>query len=276
MKNGYKKIKKYFLVPTRIVVLLLALTFFKGCDKDGDVNFFSIEDDKNLGAQVEQEILNDPAQYPILPEVQFPEAYGHLQRIRDNILNSGKVQYRSEFAWKMHIIRNDSVLNAFCTPGGYIFVYTGIIKFLDSEDQFAGVLGHEIGHADKRHTTDQLTKLYGIDLLLSIALGKNKGMAADIGEKLASLSFSRANEREADDQSVIYLYPTQYDARGASRFFEKLVNSGQSSGVPVFLSTHPAPENRIQNITNKWQSLGGKVGGTFPDTYQQFKNSLPK
>ena len=54
------------------------------------------------------------------------------------------------------------MLNAFCTPGGYIYVYTGLIKYLDNEAQLAGVLGHEIAHADLRHVTDQLTEQYGV------------------------------------------------------------------------------------------------------------------
>ena len=66
----------------------------------------------------------------------------------------------------LRIIHDDSTLNAFCTPGGYIYIYTGILKFLDSEDEFAGVLGHEIAHADLRHSTRQMTKQYGVQILL--------------------------------------------------------------------------------------------------------------
>lgn len=261
-----------------IVIIILIVFGYTSCSKNKEGGydlFFTIEDDKKLGRQVEQEILSDPAKYPLLDSVQYPAAYQHLYSIRNKILASGKVLYKDEFAWRTKIIRNDSVLNAFCTPGGYIFVYTGLIKYLDSEDQFAGVLGHEIGHADKRHTTDQLTKLYGIEFLIQVALGNKPNDVVGIAEQLAFLSFSRANEREADDQSVIYLYPTEYDARGASRFFEKLVASGQSGGGPVFLSTHPDPGDRVNNITNKWKTLGSKQGGTFQSRYQQFKSSLP-
>ena len=70
------------------------------------------------------------------------------------------------------LIDDDKTLNAFCTPGGFIYVYTGLIKFLDSEDQLAGVMGHEIAHAALRHSTRQMTKVYGVQTLLQVATGR--------------------------------------------------------------------------------------------------------
>ena len=215
-------------------------------------------------------------EYPLLSESQYPEAHQHIERIRDSILNSGLVEYDSEFEWAVHIIRNDTVLNAFCTPGGYIYFYTGIIKFLDNEAEFAGVMGHEMAHAARRHSTEQMTKAYGIQVLLSIVLGENPNMiaqiAADLASGMASLAFSREDEYESDEYSVKYLYETSYDARGVAGFFEKMDGEPQP---PEFLSTHPSPENRIEKINETWQSLGGKTGDEYPESYQQFINSLP-
>lgn len=267
-----KKSLKYILI---LSLSFCSVSVFNSCDKEGDINIFSIEDDKELGRKVNEQIASEPQTYPVLSESSYPEAYQHLRRIRDTLLNSGKVRYKDEFLWEMKIIHNDSVLNAFCTPGGYIYVYTGLIKFLEAEDQFAGVLGHEMAHADRRHSTDQLTKAYGISTLLDIVLGKNQGMLSQIATQLLFLEYSRDNETEADLQSVVYLYPTRYDARGAARFFEKMIAEQQSNNPPEFLSTHPNPENRVEDIFNKWEELGGKEGGTFPDTYAQFKASLP-
>lgn len=259
-------------------IVLIAVVGYSSCEKNKEGGFdifFTVEDDKKLGMQVEKEILSNPAKYPVLDELKYPKAYQHLYDVRDKILASGKVLYKDEFLWKTRIIQNDSILNAFCAPGGYIFVYTGLIKYLGSEDEFAGVLGHEMGHADRRHTTDQLTKLYGVELLISVALGRDSSLLVGIAEQLAFLSFSRANEREADDLSVTYLYPTDYDARGAARFFEKLIASGQTGNTPTFLSTHPDPGDRVQAIIDKWRMLGGKVGKTFEMSYEEFQNSLP-
>lgn len=259
-----------------IITFSLVIFSLSSCkDEDGDFNIFSVEDDKQLGAQVDSQIEADQSQFPILDEATYPTAYGHLRRITNTILNSGQVRYRNEFDWETHLIDNDTVLNAFCTPGGYIYVYTGLIKFLESEDQLAGVMGHEIAHADKRHSTDAMTRQYGIQTLLNIIFGQDKGAVARLAVQLKELQYGRRAETEADEFSVIYLYPTEYDARGAARFFEKLINNGQTNGTPTFLSTHPDPGDRVQKINEKFQELGGEPGGTFESRYQDFKNSLP-
>jgi predicted Zn-dependent protease len=154
-------------------------------------------------------------------------------------------------------------------------VYTGIIKFLSAENEFAGVLGHEIAHADERHSTQALTKAYGIDVLFSILLGDNQGTLSEIAKSLISLSYSRDNETESDKRSIEYLNPTAYDARGVARFFEKIIASGGGSG-PQFLSTHPNPDNRVEAIMAYWETLGSKTGETYETRYKQFQNSLPK
>lgn len=265
---------------TLFLALSLSLTgLLTNCKKEDGTNviqfnLFSIEDDKKMGLDVSNEIAASTAEFPMLDETQYAAAYTHLRRITNEILNKATLKHRDDFVWQTKIIKNDSVLNAFCTPGGYIYVYTGLIKFLDSEDQLAGVLGHEIAHADERHTTEAMTSAMGRDLLVKIILG-DSSLIGQVTTGLLGLKYSRGHESEADIKSVDYLDKTEYDARGASRFFEKLVASGQSGG-PQFLSTHPDPDNRVQNITNHWISLGSKVGGTFDARYGDFKASLPQ
>jgi predicted Zn-dependent protease len=261
------------------VLLLLAVPVaLTGCrDEEGNkkgFNLFSLQDDITFGAQVAAEIESDSETYPILDSATYSEAYEHLYRVRDTILNSGKVQYQEDFAWRCRIIGDDSTLNAFCTPGGYIYVYTGLIKYLEDEASFAGVLGHEIAHADERHSTEALSKQYGTEVLFAILLGEDQGTLAQIAKGMLGLRYSRANESESDRKSVDYLYPTGYDARGAAKFFEKLLGSGAGSG-PEFLSTHPNPDNRVEAINEYWSTKGGKEGEDFVERYKQFKASLP-
>lgn len=258
------------------LILSLPLILLSSCKKDDGINIFTVEDDKQLGLQMQQQIASDPANYPLLNKSQYPSAYQHIERIRDSILNTGLVNYDTEFAWAVHIIRNDTVLNAFCTPGGYIYFYSALIKFLDDEAQFAGVLGHEMAHAARRHSTKQMTKAYGLQVLLSVVLGQNPNllaqMAADLAAGVTMLAFSRDDEYESDELAVKYLYATSYDARGVAGFFEKIEGEPQP---PEFLSTHPNPGNRVEKIHETWLSLGGKEGETYAERYQQFKNSLP-
>jgi len=254
-------------------ILFLAFTFFilYSC---GGVNIFTVEDDIALGQQLRDELLSS-GDYKILPREQHAEAYEYLDGIRDRILNSGKVEHRGDFAWEVYIVEDDSVLNAFCTPGGYIFIFTGLIRYLDSEDQLAGVLGHEIAHADKRHSTQQMTKAYGLRLLIEIIVGENQNALTDIAEGLIGLGFSRSHEEDADEMSVEYLCATDYNADGSSVFFEKLVNDHKAEGTVTFLSTHPDPGNRVQKIRDKENELGCGDGKTYASEYEKFKALFP-
>ena len=261
---------------------LIVVFTLMGCDslKNGgglkNVNIFPISQDKQLGLQVKQEIASNPAEYKVLDRKKHAAAYKHLDRMMGAILNSGELKYREEFAWETYIIQDDNVLNAFCTPGGYIYVYTGLIKYLENESDLAGVLGHEVAHADRRHSTAQLTKLYGVEILSSIALGENSGNTiAQVAKSLASLKFSRNHETDADAHSVKYLCPTPYKADGAASFFQKLLDNQQSGGTPEFLSTHPSPADRVAKITAKKTELACSGTKTNNKLYKEFQNALP-
>lgn len=262
-----------------LIAILMVFVLASGCNKGSDespINLFSVEDDIEFGKSVEAEIAANPQDFPILDKATYPEAYQHLERIRDSILNTGLLYYEDKFEWKVMIIRDDTMLNAFATPGGYMYFYTGLIKYLDDESQFAGVMAHEMSHADLRHSTSMLTKAYGVQMLLSILLGQANSQLADIVANLAyglgELAYSRTMEYQADEKAVEYLYQTSYDARGIAGFFLKLDDAPQT---PQFLSTHPAPENRIEKINEKWTELGGKEGNTYVESYEAFKASLP-
>lgn len=265
--------RKYlFLLLSAFIVL-----FYAGCTKDGAVNIFSIEDDKKLGLQAKQIIEDNPSEYPILDPVRYAEAYTYINALRDDVLNSGQVTHKDDFNWEIKIIQRDDIVNAFCTPGGYIYVYTGLIKYLDHKSSLAGVMGHEIAHADKRHSTNQLTKKYGVQTLLDILLGDNQNLLTQIGSELVSLTFSRSDESQADEYSVVYLCPTKYHADGAADFFQKIAEQG-GGALPAFLSTHPNPDNRIENIRQNAINRGcvTTIDSQENDIgYLHFKNSLP-
>lgn len=254
------------------LLIVMMLTGLWNCKSGQGINVFSVQQDIELGKQVSQQIESDKKQFPLLPEQGNEEIYRYIRGLKDKILRTGKVRYKNEFAWSVKIIDDDKTLNAFATPGGYIYVYTGLIKFLDSEDQLAGVMGHEMAHAAQRHSTRQLTKLYGLQMLVSVVTGKSEpGMIEQIALGLASLKFSRSHETEADNYSVIYLCGTEYNAKGAAGFFEKM--EGQPT-PPQFLSTHPNPGNRVQNIGKQADDMGCRGKATKSTEYERIKRKL--
>ena len=238
-------------------LLLFVALFNNACDRP--VNIFTVNQDKELGAQLEAEIASNPTEYPILNELLYPDAYAFMYAMRDNILTSPEIKYKDEFLWKLKIIHDDNVLNAFCAPGGYIYVYTGLMKYLDKVDHLAGGLAHEIAHADQRHSTAAMTEQYGLEMLIAIASqNATAAQLSQVAGGLTSLAFSRAHEKDADEHSVDYLSSTvgtvRYACNGAAGFFTKLQSQGGSGG-PAFLSTHPDPDNRITKINDRATEL---------------------
>ncbi|MDI3527330.1 MAG: hypothetical protein PWR03_1513 [Tenuifilum sp.] len=260
----------------KLFVAFAIVAGLSGCSDDG-INFFTLEQDMKFGEQLDSAIIANPDEYPILDRDQYADAYNHIERVMEAILNSNDIRYSKTFNWQVKIIHNDDVINAFAAPGGYLYFYTGLIKFLDNEAQLAGVMAHEIAHADRRHSTQMLTKQYGFSILLSIILGENPSQLEQILSQLALggtlLKYSRDNEYEADKFAITYLYDTDYHPYEMAKFFEKMM--GSTHKIPEFLSTHPSDENRIKNIEEVWKSMGGKEGFTYEDRYQDFVNSLP-
>lgn len=268
MKTPYR-----ILLTVSFGLFITACSVFNNAKKNG-INLFTIQQDRDFGAQVAAEIDGNPSQYPVLDSASYREVYAYLYKVRDNILNSGKVTHRNDFKWRLRVIKDDSTLNAFCTPGGYIYIYTGILKYLDSEDQLAGVLGHEIGHADMRHSTRQMTQLYGVQILLDIIAGDRK-LLKDVTASIVGLKFSREHETEADQRSVEYLCPTPYNADGGAAFFQKIESKG-GSRQPEFLSTHPNPANRIEHFHKAKAELGCTGNQNYATEYKRMVANLDK
>jgi predicted Zn-dependent protease len=263
-----------------VILFTLFAIVFTSCglinekNKGKGVNLFTVSQDKELGAQVATEIDGNPNEFPLLDSAEYREVYDYVYKVRDKILNSGKVDFKDDFNWRLRIIHDDNTLNAFCTPGGYIYIYTGILKFLESEDEFAGVLGHEIAHADMRHSTRQMTTMFGVQILLDVLAGDAVALKQITGA-LVGLKFSRKHETQADEKSVEYLCPTDYNAAGGAGFFEKIEEMGGSS-VPEFLSTHPDPGNRIEHFHNTAITSGCQGKNEYKREYEKMLLKLPK
>jgi hypothetical protein len=162
-------------------------------------------------------------------------------------------------------IVNDTSINAFALPGGYVFVHRGAIEAADTEAQIAGVMAHEIGHVVLRHGTNQMSKSYLAQAPLAIlggVLGSNSvgGVLSQLGVSFAAssllLKYSRDAETQADLMGTQILHDSGYDPRAMVEFFEKI--QAESKGRAVqFFSDHPNPENRISNVQKEIERLGG-------------------
>lgn len=242
---------------------------------------FSVEKDIELGKQTVQSLEEDPEQYPVLSEEDYPEAYEHLDRIVQQIVTAEEIEYADIFAYdNVRIIHRDDVLNAFATPGGFIYVFSGLIRYLDAEDHLAGVLGHEIAHAERRHSSLRLQKEYGTKQLLRFALWNPNVDAqnvvfAKILADLTNLDYSREQEAESDLLSVRYLAHTDYACDATAGFFEKLLAEGNDAKIPEFLSDHPASDARVADIKSEAAKLQCSTELSDKTQWVEFQNSLP-
>ncbi|MEZ5937601.1 MAG: M48 family metallopeptidase [Hyphomonadaceae bacterium] len=151
--------------------------------------------------------------------------------------------------------------NAFVLPGGKVGFYKGLLDFTDNDDQVAAVLGHEVAHVTRRHAALRYGQQQATSLGLSLgqmALGGTRmtegqkdalmavmGAGATVG---IILPFSRDNESEADKFGVDYMHSAGYDVREAVHLWEKMGAASSSGRQPEWLSTHPDPATRVQDL----------------------------
>jgi len=285
MLNRYK-----LLVITIFIGLVLLLMSCRSLD----INLFPDSYDVNLGLQVVQEINAHPNEYPLLKGRE--DIRGYVEGIGKKVLASPEIKKRGVYAYQFQIVHDDKTVNAFCTPGGYIYVYTGLLKFVDNEATLAGVVAHEIAHAEKRHSSRRMTGAIvaqvGASVALEVILGKGStesqravaGVITNLVLTGVFLNNSREDEDEADEYSMKYLRSTEYYPGGIRYFFDKILAQQDQQGkrggtLERLLSTHPLPQDRVEAVNQRLKAMGNPQateGNLFSQRYQQFKKTLPR
>jgi predicted Zn-dependent protease len=219
-------------------------------------NLFSPAQDVEVGRQVSQDAERQ------LPVVNDSRIDGYLNSLGRRL--AAKAPGES-YPYQFKLV-NDRAINAFCLPGGFVYVNRGVIENADNEGQLAGVMAHEISHAALRHGTNQASKAYIAQVPLALLggmLGSNSigAVLTQIGAGFAMnsvlLKYSRDAERQADLMGAQILYDAGYDPRGIPQFFEKLEAQQRGGRMPEWFSSHPSPENRISGVNSEIQKLGG-------------------
>lgn len=162
--------------------------------------------------------------------------------------------------WEVHVLDSDEV-NAWCMPGGKIAVYSGMINKLKLTDaELAAVIGHEMAHALREHSREQVSQQMAAGVGLSV-LSAITGSSAttDLGSKLTEVMFtlpnSRTHETEADRMGVELAARAGYDPRAAVTLWQKMGSLSAGSAPPEFLSTHPSAASRTADLTQIAQQV---------------------
>jgi predicted Zn-dependent protease len=198
-----------------------------------------------------------------LPVAEDSYVTDYVNRVGKRIL---AVMPEQPFRYRFYVINQD-MYNAFATPAGHIFVYSGLIEAMDGEDELAGILGHEIAHVYCRHISQKIelakkmswAQLAGMaaGVLLGVAGGSGAAASAVTMGSLASgvsaqLAFSRENETQADQLGLKFLSDAGYGTEGLLRVLKKIRSKQWFSKeqVPTYMLTHPAIEDRIAYVTS--------------------------
>lgn len=175
-----------------------------------------------------------------------------------------RISHRNQLDYTFRIL-DSPIINAFALPGGYVYFTRGIMAHFNNEAEFAGVLGHEIGHITARHSVAQQRNslLSQLGLIAGVVLVPELGQFAEQasqGLSLMLLKFGRDAETQSDELGVEYSSKIGYDAREMAGFFNTLERNQVSSGageLPEFLSTHPSPAGReaaVAELAEEWKT----------------------
>ncbi len=208
-------------------------------------NMFSVEQDKQLGAEAYAEVIK--ASKLVTSGPQYQQVKRVVERLTPVVDDPG-------FQWEFHVIDDPKMVNAWCMPGGKMAVYTGILPVTQDDAGLAVVMGHEIAHAVARHGTERMSTQGLGNMGLSI-LASSFESAAQYQEAMLLATdllvfkpWGRDNELEADHIGLIYMARAGYDPRAAPEFWKRMSALSNGQAPPEFLSTHPSDARRIAEI----------------------------
>jgi len=193
------------------------------------------------------------------------------------------VSDRSDLEFHFTVIESDQV-NAFATPGGYVYFYTGLLHELDNESELAAVMAHEISHVVGRHGVKRLQTIMGASVLLDLALGEKSETTKSLATAATGIlmqGYSRDQEREADEFGIIYASRAGWHPNGFVGMFEKLKvlsgGEGDMSFFEMLSASHPPLNERIDNVQSQIKGMKPLPNNLVSDSrqFQSLKKRLP-
>jgi len=264
MKRLLKYIPALFLLTTTSVFYSCSVNPVTG---KKEIVFMSEEREIALGAESHPSIVATMGIY-------------EDKKLQDFISEKGmamaKISHRPDLPYQFYIV-DSPVVNAFAVPGGYVYFTRGIMAHFNNEAEFAGVLGHEIGHITARHSARQQTsQILGQGALMAGMIlspqVRAMGESAVQGLQLLMLTYSRAHETESDEIGVSYSSKIGYDAVQMAQFFGTLKRLSDKSGqsIPNFMSTHPDPGDRFERVQQLAKDYQSKNPGNYAVNRDQY------
>ena len=224
-----------------LCALVSAAAVLPGCATLGGANYYSVDQEWELGRQVERDLNRQ------LRLVNDRALTRYVQNMGQRMVRQTTMADRD---WRFYVVADDAV-NAFNAPGGLVYINTGLIKRVGSAAELAGAMAHEISHGLARHGTSRLSKANEANVVAAAVLGGDPGVAEQVAAQIvaqgAFARFSRADEREADEMGVQLMAATGYDPEGLALLLQRL-SEGEGGGGAAFFRTHPLSADRMRTV----------------------------
>ncbi len=223
-----------------LLIILMIFSCVIGVQPSAEAGLISKSQEISMGKDVAAQL---EAKYGV---VQDEDLQARVNTIGQRLV---AVSGRQDLEYSFKVLNSDEV-NAMAVPGGFIYVFKGLLDFMPSDDELAGVLGHEVGHIVKKHSVKQVEKQLAFTLL-TIILTKGQGfILADATMQALMAGYSRSDEREADEQGFNLTNKAGFNPYSMLITVSKLQDLADAKGNPGFglFSTHPEPEVRIERV----------------------------
>jgi len=240
-------------------LLLMFLIISTGCSVNpatgrSQLNMMSTQDEIALGTQAMPTLITEYG-----GEVADKTLREYVTRVGMHLAKQTEAD-NPDLPWEFTLLDSD-VINAFALPGGKVFISLGLMAEMSNEAQLAGVLGHEIGHVTARHINDRMVQEAGVSVFASILTSATKesdysemvGLVVGVGGTGFILKYSRSQESESDTLGIRYMTRAGYDPIGQLQVMQILESAQEEAGgagAPEWLSTHPYPTTRIDDINH--------------------------
>ncbi|MCY3682051.1 MAG: M48 family metallopeptidase [Gemmatimonadetes bacterium] len=240
------------------LILIIALTM--SCAVINKLNLLTSEQEVELGRQASREVERSVRLY------RDPVVRTYIDSLGQALVRASRL---SQFRYYFKVVDAPEV-NAFALPGGFIYVNLGLIKAAETESELVGVIGHEIGHVEMHHGAKNISRHYGLAVVVElISGGEDTSLGREIAGQLAGfgggvylLKYGRAAERESDRFAVHCLVKAGVDPEGIARFFETLLKLQKSEpkGVEKWFATHPPTQSRVDFVRSEIAKLPNTAG----------------
>lgn len=269
--------KLWRIIGVSFLLFSLSISLLLSCKKpeqiiEKDIEIFTVSDHILIGQTMSNQLEKMPEVFTILDSVIYNDAYIYVNKLINTLKLTSVVKHRDDFKWKVTILHDDTIQSAFTLPGGHIYIYTGLLHFLEGEHELMAVLANEIAYADKELSAIALREEHSGVFLGDIILGKEVKKLPEVVEAFPYLEFSEDMVFDADEYAIALLCPFQYDING----LKDVLHRADINNIEWLASKKGEDmEDRLTHI-EEYASECGEGGVTNYNQYvRKIKNFLP-